>query len=262
MNFKLMAIAAALFFLLSGTAFASPTLSKNSRGNDVLILQKKLYLIGYEITELDGVFGNETEKAVTAFQKDQKITANGVVTNVTWRALKKAKEKKGRTLPAIKITPAVDTGNYSGSAPYGKPFITKSQGAALVATAKTFIGVPYVFGGTNPAGFDCSGLLQYVFKMNGLTIPRLADEQYNLGRAAEIKHLSPGDLVFFTTYTEGVSHCGIYVGNGKFLHASSRRREKIGQRLENFWLRLEKFLWTNQRKKYMLFAMKGNIFLR
>ena len=121
MNFKTLATIAALLFLLSGNAVASPTLSKNSRGNDVLILQKKLYLIGYDITELDGVFGNETEKAVTAFQKDQKITANGVVTNVTWRALKKAKEKKGRTLPAIKTTPAVNTGNYSGSAPYGKP---------------------------------------------------------------------------------------------------------------------------------------------
>ena len=235
MNFKSFVTAAALLVMLSGTAVASPTLSKNSRGNDVLLLQKKLYLIGYDITEFDGVFGNETEKAVTAFQKSQKITANGVVTNVTWRALKKAKEKKGRTLPEIKITPTVNTGTTSGSAPNGKPFITKSQGAALVATAKALIGVPYVFGGTTSAGFDCSGLVQYVFKMNGLTIPRLADEQYNLGRKAEIKHLSPGDLVFFSTYTSGVSHCGIYVGSGKFLHASSSRGVIISDLSDDYW---------------------------
>ena len=230
MNFKAFIIFAALFMIISGTATASPTLSKNSRGNDVLILQKKLYLIGYEITELDGVFGSETEKAVTAFQKDQKISATGVVTNVTWRALKKAKEKKGRVLPEVKIIPAVNN-----SASCGKTFMTKAQGAAIVTTAKAFIGVPYVFGGTNPSGFDCSGLLQYVFKLNGLTIPRLADEQYNLGRSAEINRLSPGDLVFFTTYTSGVSHCGIYVGDGKFLHASSSRGVIISNLSDDYW---------------------------
>ena len=230
MNFKAFIIFAALFMIISGTATASPTLSKNSRGNDVLILQKKLYLIGYEITELDGVFGSETEKAVTAFQKDQKISATGVVTNVTWRALKKAKEKKGRVLPEVKIIPAVNN-----SASCGKTCMTKAQGAAIVTTAKAFIGVPYVFGGTNPSGFDCSGLLQYVFKLNGLTIPRLADEQYNLGRSAEINRLSPGDLVFFTTYTSGVSHCGIYVGDGKFLHASSSRGVIISNLSDDYW---------------------------
>ena len=224
MNLKTFLTAAALFMLLSGTAVASPTLSKNSRGNDVLILQKKLYLIGYDITELDGVFGAETEKAVTAFQKDQKISATGVVTNVTWRALKKAKEKEGRVLPAV-----------NNSASSENILLTKEQGAAIVATAKSFIGVPYVFGGITPAGFDCSGLLQYVFKMHGLTIPRLADEQYNLGRSAEINKLSPGDLVFFSTYTSGVSHCGIYVGNGKFLHASSSRGVMISNLSDEYW---------------------------
>lgn len=222
MKFKV-AIAAALITLLSGTTtFASPTLARNSRGNDVLTLQKKLYLIGYDITELDGVFGTETERAVAAFQHDNNISVTGVVTNVTWRALKKAKEKKGRNLPAPTVTTSyVDTSRNPTLVPLGKTFISCSQGEAIVSTAERFIGTPYVFGGTTPAGFDCSGYVQYVFKENGLNIPRLADEQYELGKAAKTNQLTAGDLVFFTTYMEGVSHCGIYVGERKFLHASS-----------------------------------------
>ncbi len=235
MNFKAFITAAALVTFLSSAALASPTLSKNSRGEDVLTLQKKLYLIGYDISELDGVYGTETERAVAAFQHDNKITVTGIVTNVTWRALKKAKEKKGRVLPEIKVKPAVNAPTSSTLAPYGQTFITKTQGAQIVSTAKTLMGISYVFGGTTPSGFDCSGLLQYVFKMNGVTIPRLADEQYNLGRKAQKNQLTAGDLVFFTTYTSGVSHCGIYVGDGKFLHASSSRGVTISSLNDEYW---------------------------
>ncbi len=234
MNLKAFITVAALVMLIGGTALASPTLSKNSRGEDVLTLQKKLYLIGYDISEFDGVYGTETERAVAAFQHDHKITVTGIVTNVTWRALKKAKEKKGRVLPEIKVKPAVDPKN-SNLAPLGQTFITKKQGAQIVSTAKGLMGVAYVFGGTSPTGFDCSGLLQYVFKMNGLAIPRLADEQYQLGRKAQKHQLSAGDLVFFTTYTSGVSHCGIYVGDGKFLHASSSRGVTINSLDDEYW---------------------------
>ena len=236
MKLKIAVTAAVIATLLSGTAFASPTLSRNSRGTDVLTLQKKLYLIGYDITELDGIYGNETERAVAAFQHDNKISVTGIVTNVTWRALKKAKEKKGRRLPDLKVTSAdVDTTKSTTLAPFGRSFITSAQGRQIVSTAQKFTGVPYVFGGTTPSGFDCSGLLQYVFKMHGLTIPRLADEQYNLGKSAKVNQLVAGDLVFFTTYTAGVSHCGIYVGEGKFLHASSSKGVKIDSLDNEYW---------------------------
>ena len=237
MNFKVAVTTAALIFLLNTpVALASPTLSRNSRGNDVLTLQKKLYLIGYEITELDGIYGNETERAVAAFQHDHKISVTGIVTNVTWRALRKAKEKKGRVLPPLKGTSTdVDTKKSTTLAPFGKTFITGKQGKQIVSTAQKFMGVPYVFGGTTPKGFDCSGLLQYVFKMHGVSIPRLADEQYNLGKEAKKNQLTAGDLVFFTTYTSGVSHCGIYIGDGKFLHASSSKGVSINNLDDDYW---------------------------
>lgn len=228
MKFKVAITAVILLFLLSNAALASPTLSKNSRGEDVLTLQKKLYLIGYDITELDGVYGVETEKAVSAFQRDNKISVTGIVTNVTWRALRKAKEKKGRVLPAAKVT-----ANFKPKNSFGQ--FGGVQGNAIVTTAKSFMGVPYVFGGTTPAGFDCSGLVQYVFKMNGLNIPRLADEQYNFGKAVTLSQLAAGDLVFFTTYTAGVSHCGIYIGDGKFLHASSSKGVKVDSLDSDYW---------------------------
>lgn len=222
MKFKVVITAIIVLTLMSPTAFASPTLTKNSRGNDVLTLQKKLYLVGYEITEFDGVFGDETARAVSAFQRDHKITVTGVVTNVTWRALRKTKDKKGRKLPAI--TPATNV----------KP-TTSGDTSAIVSTAKKFMGAPYVFGGTTPKGFDCSGLVQYVYKMNGISIPRLADEQYTIGKSVSRNQLRAGDLVFFNTDSTGISHCGIYVGDGNFLHASSSRGVRIDSLDNEYW---------------------------
>lgn len=246
MKFKTLMMLALIIFSANSLVFASPTLSKNSTGKDVLTLQKKLYLIGYNITEFDGVYGAETEKAVSAFQKDKKLTVTGVVTNATWRVLKKTPHVAGRNLSDIPVTSSVstktsavyvDTTRTGGTvtAPYGKPFITAGQGSQIVATGKNYIGVPYVFGGTTPSGFDCSGFLQYVFKQNGITIPRLADEQYKLGKSVSPSQLEPGDLVFFSTYEPGPSHCGIYVGGGNFMHASSSKGIRIDALSNEYW---------------------------
>lgn len=241
-NFVLFVIIATF---ISATALASPSLEKNDTGKDVLTLQKKLYIIGYNITELDGEFGDETKKAVEAFQRDNKITVTGVVTNATWRALKKAKPVKGRKLTDLKIkTPSeskfakintIKTPDSGELVPYGENFITRQEGVEIVELAKSFIGVPYVFGGTTPSGFDCSGFLQYVFKQYGIIIPRLADEQYLLGKPVKTSQLSVGDLVFFSTYLDGASHCGFYVGDGQFLHTSSSKGVRIDSLDNEYW---------------------------
>lgn len=93
----------------------------------------------------------------------------------------------------------------------------------VVSYAKEQLGVPYRFGGTTPSGFDCSGFIRYVMNQVGVSMPRTANEQYNTGTAIAKSDLKKGDLVFFETYKPGPSHSGIYVGDGKFIHASSSR---------------------------------------
>ncbi|MCD2434736.1 C40 family peptidase [Acidaminococcus sp. NSJ-142] len=92
---------------------------------------------------------------------------------------------------------------------------------SLISTAYDYVGVPYVFGGTTPWGFDCSGYTQYVFRQIGVDIPRTADAQYYSYPKVSASNLQPGDLVFFETYEPGPSHCGIYIGNGQMLQAGS-----------------------------------------
>ena len=98
-----------------------------------------------------------------------------------------------------------------------------TKGSALITTAKTYLGVPYVFGASasTTAEFDCSSFTQRVMKENGITIPRTAAEQYEVGTVIDKANLQVGDLVFFTTYKPGASHVGFYMGNRQFIHASS-----------------------------------------
>lgn len=89
----------------------------------------------------------------------------------------------------------------------------------LIQTAEKYLGVKYKMGGTSPGGFDCSGLVMYVYKKNGLKLPRSADDQYYKGKKLNKKRLLPGDLVFFNTSGRGISHVGIYAGENRFIHA-------------------------------------------
>lgn len=98
-----------------------------------------------------------------------------------------------------------------------------SYNSDIVSIAQQYIGVPYVWGGTSPSGFDCSGFTQYVFKQCGYSISRIADAQYSDGSYVSYDNLTAGDLVFFiNTYsTNGISHVGIYIGDGQFIHAAN-----------------------------------------
>lgn len=108
----------------------------------------------------------------------------------------------------------------------------------IVYTARAQIGTPYRFGGSAPGGFDCSGLVMYVYRKNGIDIPRTATDQFIEGRRISKRNIQPGDLVFFRISGSGVSHVGIYAGKGKFIHAPKPGKRVSYASLANpYWTR-------------------------
>jgi len=157
-------------------------LYEGKSGTEVTNLQWDLKNLGYFIGKPNGYFGNYTKQTVVKFQKDNYLTPDGIVGRKTSREIKVYR---------------------------------------VAQTAKTYMGVPYLWGGASPSGFDCSGFVQYVMKKNGIPISRTTATQYNEGIWVGKSSLKPGDLIFFSTYKPGPSHVGIYLGNNKFIHASS-----------------------------------------
>ncbi len=98
------------------------------------------------------------------------------------------------------------------------------------------IGTKYVSGGVTTNGFDCSGFTMYVFDKIGINLPHQSGSQYQMGSAVSRDELRAGDLVFFNTNGRGVSHVGIYVGDGEFAHASSSRGVTISSLSDNYYV--------------------------
>lgn len=193
--------------LMSGSiAFAAgqdmPVIRLGDAGDAVYTLQTELKKRGFYHYDADGKFGSHTKQAVVEFQQTVGIEDDGIAGSATWRALR----------------------SYVGSGELSRRNSDRI-GQQLVNFAKGFLGVPYVWGGSAPGGFDCSGFVYYVYSQYGVSLPRVADEQYGIGRRVALAEIQPGDLVFFSTYAPGPSHVGIYMGNGRFIHASSAANE-------------------------------------
>lgn len=110
-------------------------------------------------------------------------------------------------------------------------------GYSLAGTALLYQGVPYRNGGTDPSsGFDCSGLVWYVYAQHGRQVPRTVAELFRAGVEVEPEHLQAGDLVFFDITGRGPSHVGIALGGDRFVHAPNSRGEVRVERLEaSYW---------------------------
>jgi cell wall-associated NlpC family hydrolase len=94
-----------------------------------------------------------------------------------------------------------------------------SKGQQIANTAVQYVGYPYVYGGTDPSGFDCSGFVKYIFGLYGITTNRTAEDQARNGYAVDRSQLQPGDIICFSYGSGYIGHVGIYIGNGQFVHA-------------------------------------------
>ena len=109
-------------------------------------------------------------------------------------------------------------------------------GYAIAGTALALRGVPYRNGGADPSGFDCSGFIWYVFGQHGITVPRTVTQQFEHGVEVDAGQLAAGDLVFFRTAGDTVSHVGMLIGGEEFVHAPSSRGEVRVERLgSSYW---------------------------
>lgn len=139
--------------------------------------------------------------------------------------------RKGKsTGTSVSVSALKSSSNYRENSTTATP-------DAIIATAKKYIGVPYLWAGSTPSGFDCSGFVQYVFKAHGVSLNRTCETQYHHGTFVSKSNLKPGDLVFFqNTYKSGISHVGIYIGNNQFIHASSSKGVVISDLTSSYYV--------------------------
>lgn len=124
---------------------------------------------------------------------------------------------------SLGITPSAAALNGTAAADSSASQVQVS-GTEILAKAREYLGTRYVYGGATPNGFDCSGYVYYVLKTLGFSPARTPADQYSMGTPVNKANLKPGDIVFFAgTAASGISHVGIYAGNGQFIHAPNSR---------------------------------------
>jgi cell wall-associated NlpC family hydrolase len=166
----------------AGTRY--PVLHQGARGSSVVTLQRELHI------SADGVFGKQTKRYVMSFQRSRHLTGDGIVGTRTWQAL------------------AAVPGNYTRVVS-----ISLGQQAANLAASER--GKPYRWGAAGPSRFDCSGLVQYVYRQLGVSIARTTWTQYASLRHVSRASIRVGDLVFL----DNLNHVGIYAGWGMIWNA-------------------------------------------
>jgi len=130
----------------------------------------------------------------------------------------------GTAPSAAALNGTVSNSNSSSNSSSSSSTTGNATGTQILAEAQKYLGTPYVYGGASPSGFDCSGFVYYVLKQFGYSPYRTPADQYKMGTSVSKSELQAGDIVFFAgTYASGISHVGIYAGNGQFIHSPNSR---------------------------------------
>jgi cell wall-associated NlpC family hydrolase len=163
-----------------------------------------------ELKRINGLKGNLIRPGMVLKLKVDAVTSAS--------AAKKKKKKK----PAVSPPP-----NEEAAPPPFRQSLLPFPDGDLEEVALSFLSTPYLFGAENRNSTDCSGFTQQVFRQLGLKLPRTAREQFRLGEKVSAEGLQRGDLIFFRTYAQYPSHVGIYLQDGKMIHASRNKRKVI-----------------------------------
>lgn len=126
-------------------------------------------------------------------------------------------------------------GLVAGCSSYRPTPETDALRRGIVLDALGQIGRPYRYGGTTPEGFDCSGLTQYVYGLQGLKLPRSSREQHKVGEEIDLDDAEPGDLLFYRFGLIGIDHVAIYLGDGQAVHAPASGRQVIVAPVASRW---------------------------
>lgn len=203
--------------LFSSTA-KTLLLNIGSRGEAVSTLQARLRDLGYTTSDnVTGYYGAITKSAVAEFQRANGLYADGIA------------------------GPATRAKLFSDSVVKKKSASSASQVASIADIALSQVGKPYVLGGNGPSSYDCSGLAYYAMKNAGFGVSRLSASAYSENSAwtkvTGTSSLKKGDLVFFRSDASSyISHMGIYIGNGQFVHASSGQGKVMVSSFTSYWL--------------------------
>jgi cell wall-associated NlpC family hydrolase len=172
-----------------------------------------------------------TKMALNSDEQNLSTLSSNTLDNNNSTTISQEQEDKSLNHLVTLIEDSVNTEtNSSDIESISNNWIELTKEDEIVETAKRFLGIKYVWAANGPNCFDCSGFTKYVFKQNGITLPRYSGHQAKVGTKVSFDELQKGDLVFFDTekkFRGRVNHVGIYIGNGKFIHASSAKKKVI-----------------------------------